>query len=108
MRACQRVEVITWSGGEADAHGNTVDAYAEPVPRYVYGWAPTSSTEPKTVGPNRVVVDLEVFSPFTLQPKDRVVVHGRTYEVEGECEDWNHGPFGHRPGFVVNLRRVDG
>ena len=30
------------------------------------------------------------------------------YEVDGEPEDYCHGPFGFRPGLVVNLRKVSG
>ena len=32
---------------------------------------------------------------------------GRTFTVHGDVDDYNGGPFGFRPGFIVTLRRVN-
>lgn len=106
MEATQEVLHSAHSEGPRDAHGGTSDIWADPVPRMVFGWAPVRSDEPKTVGLNRVVVDVELFSPWPAAPKDRITIDSRVFEVEGESEDWNHGPFGFAPGFVINLRRA--
>ena len=108
MRATHTVQHEVWSAGPADGHGNVSDMWAEPTDRPVYGWSQRSSSEPKQVGANRLVVDLEMFSPWGAATKDRVTILGRRFEVVGESEDWNHGPFGWHPGFVVNLVRIDG
>jgi hypothetical protein len=39
--------------------------------------------------------------------RDRVVVAGKTYDVEGEVEDYTHGIGLFAPGVVVNLTRSD-
>lgn len=103
------VGLRVFSASAEDAHGNTGEGWAAPVDRAVYGWAPPQSREPKTAGVESVVVDLELFVPpdWTSDPRDRVVVDGKTYEVIGEPEDLNHGPFGFTPGYVVNLSRAE-
>ena len=61
-------------------------------------------------GHDRVVVDVEMGAPVgtVALPRDKFVLDGKTYRVEGEPEDYNHSPFGGQPGIVVNLRRVEG
>lgn len=96
--------------GSVDAHGNPVKAWGDPVEHAVHGWSIPNPVEPKLAGHDRVVVDVEVLAPesVVVGPDDRMVVDGKTYDVVGEREDWNHSPWGWRPGFVINLRRVDG
>lgn len=98
-------------GGEIDAHSNQVDAWAAPVSQKVYGWSLPDSREPKVAGHNRVTVRLEVYVPpqFDVGPYDKVTVPGHEeLDAVGDLEDYNHGPFGFEPGFVLNLGRVDG
>ncbi len=106
----QTVGHAPFDGQTKDARGNLVDSWAAPVDVAVYGYAASSSHEPKIAGHDRVVVDVEVFAPptFAPSPKDHLWVGGVEYEVIGETEDYNHGPFGWKPGNVVNLRRVTG
>ncbi|MGJ6980029.1 hypothetical protein ACSDQ9_05790 [Aestuariimicrobium soli] len=108
MIASHPVGHMVASTGVTGAHGNATTTYAPAVERMVYGIAPTSSTEPKTVGKDRVVVQLEVFSPWAAAPADRLVIGTRIYDVVGESEDLNRGPFGYQPGYVINLVRADG
>jgi hypothetical protein len=57
-------------------------------------------------GVESVVVTLELFAPARpVGDRDRFVVNGATYEVVGDPEDYDHGPFGFAPGMVVNLTR---
>ena len=103
------IEVRDRVDGALDAFGDEVVEWADWRPMGVMGWAPTTTTEPKTVGVDRVVVDLEVFSPATVTARSQVrLPDGRIFDVVGEPEDWNRGPFGYAPGYVFNLRRVDG
>lgn len=93
-----------------DLHGN--DTYASwegrPEPRNVYGWYQSSSSEPLERGANRVSTTLVVLSPWPAAVKDRIVIDGIAYEVVGESQDWNHGPFGLEPGYQFTVRRIDG
>lgn len=96
--------------GVDDAHGNPSDTWGAGVDQLVYGWAPAGSSEPFEAGRNPVTSDLDLFAPegFSCTAHDRVVVGGLVYEVEGDLLDFNHGPFGWRPGTQVRLRRVTG
>jgi len=95
--------------GVEDAHGNPVKAWAAPVDRGVYAWAPAGTSEPEA-GRDEVTWDLDLYGPagFTAGSLDRFVVDGDEFEVEGRVRDFNHGPFGFMPGVVVRLRRVEG
>lgn len=108
-----RLKVLThkWAGVGEDAHGNEIEAWDSPVEQLAYGWSTPNSTEPKTVGENRVVVQVELLTPegFEIGPRDKVSLPGQgELMVIGFPEDFNNGPFGFRPGLVVNLRRADG
>ena len=103
-----------------DALGNTTSQWAEPEPRRVYGWGAPHGTEPKTVGHDRDVVEIELLVPpdYISQPGDRVVLDfdvasydpdtAVEYDVIGAAEMYTANPFGFDPGGVVNLRRVNG
>ena len=97
--------------GAVNAHGNPVEAWGDPVDVAVYGWHTGQSAEPAVAGHDRVSVDGQVFGPESWRPgpRDRVVLPGAgEFEVQGHPEDYNHGPFGWRPGLVTNLRAVTG
>jgi hypothetical protein len=76
----------------------------------VYGWAPVSSEEPKVVGHDRVIVEMELLVPpgFIVAPQDLIDLDDGQYEVVGWPEDYTKGPFAFMPGKVVNLRKVEG
>ncbi|MDU1018174.1 MAG: hypothetical protein E7A55_14905 [Clostridium perfringens] len=91
-----------------DAHGNPIGWWADPEVRKVFGWYQSSSSEPSEQGANRVSTTLVVLSPWPAAVKDRIVIDGIAYEVVGESQDWNHGPFGLEPGYQFTVRRIDG
>lgn len=74
----------------------------------VYGWEPTSETERHTaVLAGQATTELKLLSPTDdFLPSDAVVINGVTYEVGGDVADYNSGPFGFTPGFVIGLRKV--
>lgn len=76
----------------------------------VYGWSTPSSTEPKRAGRDEVVVDVELLVPpdFVVAADDLIDLPDGQYEVLGDPEDYNHGPFGFQPGKIVNLQKVSG
>lgn len=93
-----------------DAHGNPVVSWSAPEDLAVYGWSRPQSSEPKLAGEQRIEVSLEVFAPVgtVTEPPDRIEVDGELYNVVGETEDYDHGPFGWQPGVVINLKRWEG
>lgn len=98
-----------YSEGSDDAHGNPVQSWAAPVDVAALWWSP-SSTEPLLAGHDRVSVDvvLVVDSALSVSPHDRFVLDSKEYEVLGEPEDYDHGPYsvpGRKP---VHLGRLDG
>jgi hypothetical protein len=103
------VAVLHYLTGVEDEYGNDVEGWSSPDTQRVYGWGPAGSFE-QGGWQRQVTADKSVFAPpaFRCGPHDRVVVDGQTYDVEGEVEDYTHGPFGYGPGVVVNLRRVTG
>lgn len=105
------VGVRAFLSGVTDAHGNPVESWADPVDLAVHAIAPGSLEPPS---PNR---DLSVISwtvlapdgPGLPGPRDRVVVLGREYTVEGEVKDWTHGPWRFESaGVSFELKRVEG
>ena len=103
------IEVRDRVQGQTDAFGNEVVGWSAWRSLSVMGWAQVSSSGPKVVGDDRVVVDLEVYSPERIEPRSEFrLPDGRTFYALGDPEDWNHGPFGFAPGFVVNGRHVVG
>jgi len=101
-------------GVELDAYNDVVAVFTpardQPGTTYtVYGTALVSSTE--TV-PDRLLVDkrqLLVPPNFPAAVDDLVDIPGDgQYQVIGDPEDYWQGPFGFRPGLVLNLRKVIG
>ena len=99
-----------WSAGGEDAWGNTVEGWAEPVTKKVYGWGAPQTSEPKLAGHDRDIVELELLVPpdFVCSARDRMVLDGVEYDVIGEPEQYSHNPFGWNPGGIINLRAVNG
>lgn len=105
------VQHLAYAGTARNSRGNTVDVWASPVDVAAF-WHTGPTHEPQIAGHERVRVDAKVYvaSSVTVSSKDKFVLPGRgEFEVEGEPEDYDHGPFGFTPGVVVvNLRRVTG
>lgn len=94
-----------------DAHGNDRPGYLPAVEVLVWGWEPPRSAEPFTAQhPDRVVIDMLLYAPQSMNAKsrDRVKLSGQTHEVIGIAGDPNNNPW-FRPGLVTyNLKRVEG
>ena len=108
----QTVQHLAYAGQVRDSRGNLVDAWADPVDVAAF-WHTGPTYEPQIAGHERVRVDAKVYVAASTQvtPQDKFVLLGVNgeFEVEGEPEDYNHGPFAYVPGLiVVNLRKVTG
>lgn len=76
--------------------------------RDVYGWSPTSETERAQAAlAERVIGELTLLTPDgDYASGDAVIVDGAQYEVIGDPSNFNTGPYGLKPGYTVNLKRV--
>lgn len=105
------VQRVPYAGSGEDAHGNETAAYGPAVTLAgVYGFDPGSSSEPRLAGQQRVIVEPTLYGPYDMPflPRDRAIVRGQTFEVEGEVRRWRHMFTNRDAGAVVSLRKVDG
>lgn len=74
------------------------------------GFNPGQSSEPLQEARNAVTSQPEVYAPFgsDVLSGDRIVVRGKTYDVDGEPADWRSPFSGWSPGMVIVLKRVEG
>jgi hypothetical protein len=106
-----------------DGNGDMIRTFNPPkdqpgVPMQVYGWgAPRAlhgaGERRRDDVEERVVVDVELLIPPDVVLSDRDVVdvpydpEGQ-FQVIGQPESFNEGPFGWHPGRVALLRKVEG
>lgn len=105
------VQRVPYVGLAEDAHGNETPSYGAAVTlEGVYGFDPGSSSEPRLAGQQRVIVEPTLYGPYDMPfiSRDRAIVRGQTFEVEGEVRRWRHMRSDRLAGAVVSLRRVDG
>ena len=86
--------------------------YGEPVPRArkVRGFEPATDVEIRTAQlAGRQITELVMLTADGDWPADSTVElwDGRKFEVNGPVRDYGLGPFGFKPGFAVDLRRVN-
>lgn len=74
------------------------------------GFNPGQSSEPLQEARNAIQTQPEVYAPTgsDILSGDRVVVRGKTYDVDGEPADWRSPFTGWAPGMVIALKRTDG
>lgn len=85
--------------------------YSDPVPRArtVRGFQPAEATEAQAAQlAGRKVTVLVMLTADGDWPSDSMVElwDGRKFEVNGDVQDYNLGPFDFAPGYAVNLRKV--
>lgn len=71
---------------------------------------PGGSSEPAEVGRGSVTTSPTLYAPTEadIRASDRVVVRGRTWQVDGDPALWMHPMTGWAAGLVVNLKGVEG
>ncbi|GAA4758746.1 hypothetical protein [Gordonia alkaliphila] len=106
------VEVREFVDGPPDDFGVAEPAWTEWASTAVYGWGAPNTTEPKTAGHDRQIVELEVLVPPgfpDLSHRAQVRLPGLgEFDVIGSVERYDHSPFGWNPGAVVNVKKVHG
>lgn len=108
-RVSETVQRIPYQSGATDSHGNPVESWGVPVDVGIYGFDPGATGEPRRPGFDRVTVDPTVYGPYEMpfEYRDKAVVRGEVFTVEGVVRRWRH-PNGKEPGAVVHLQRVEG
>lgn len=99
------------SSGSEDAHGNPVESFGAGVPVDGWGFDPGGSVESYGPGRNATVTTPTLFrqaTDFIPGRRDRCVVRGKTYQVDGEPAVWRSPLTGWEPGISVKLEVVDG
>ena len=101
-----------YSLGSTDDWGNPAPLWAEPVSRAVYGAYPGTPGEDYEPGRNPSQIPLFLIGSSDqlgdVHARDRIVWQSAEFEVDGEPENYNFGPFGFEPGVRVRLLRVEG
>lgn len=71
---------------------------------------PGGSTEPLEQGRTAVITQPTVYAPFgaDVRAGDRLVVRGRTWEVDGDPADYRSPFTGWEPGTTIKLKVVEG
>jgi hypothetical protein len=74
------------------------------------GFNPGQSSEPVQDARNSVTTTPEFYAPFgsDVLAGDRLVVRGKTYDVDGDPADWCSPFTGWEPGMVIPLTRTAG
>jgi len=112
LPASKSVGVRAYSEGTKNALNDAAPSWAQAASKAVYGWAPAGTSEPFEAARGAVTWDLDLLVPpsFTCDPRDRIVVPGFTqeFEVDGQVQQYNDGPFGFTPGGIVHLKAVAG
>lgn len=98
-------------GGD-DGLGNEEPEYGLPETQRVQGYYMPSVYEQLGQYVSREIVDVLMFVPpdFVCTPRDRYEIPGQSgkFEVIGHARDYTKGPFGFKPGMLVELKRVTG
>lgn len=104
--------VRRYQSGSIDAHGNAVPSWGDPEPWIVRGYAPGAMAEPTEPNRDLSLIEWTVYadaSDEAPRERDRVVLAGEEYAVEGRPADWTKGPWPHpTAGIVVELKRAEG
>ena len=96
----------------AERTRSTAATFAPPAPWMVRGLAPGAFNEDGTQNRDRVEIVWTVYadkSEDVPTERDRVIVGGDSFEVNGRPQDWTLGPWENPvAGVVVELKRMEG
>lgn len=100
-----------YQAGATDSHGNTVEAWGDPVDLPVTAIAPGAMDEPGTAGRDLSVIAYTLYCPpgTVASERDRVILDDDEYEIDGRPQDWTTGPWPNpAAGVVIRLKRAEG
>lgn len=107
-----RISVRRFVAGAKDEFNNSVPEWGDPEPWDVRSIDPVSSREPglQFRDMNTIVHVIQADkTPQVPGYRDRVVVDGDEFDVDGTPDDWTRGPWANpAAGVTVYLKRVEG
>ena len=105
MLATQPFGIRRYTGTGRDRNGNPVETWSAPEPHAAFSIGPRYSNE--TDGRLTVTgLVLGIPEDFGITAKDRIRIDGEDWTVDGALVNANRGPFGWRPGWVLNVQRA--
>lgn len=109
-RISEYVKRAVFVAGAEDAYGNPAEMWGAPVTVGVFAFNPGTTGEPFLPGHDRVVTQPAIYAPSgtVFYPRDRVIVRGVTYEVDGVTLDYRNPYDSSMDGVQVNLKEVQG
>lgn len=106
------VQVKRYAAGAEDDFGNASGSWADPVPWRVRSVDPVSGREPGLANRDLATIAYVIQADKTADVpgyRDRVVVGGKEFDVDGHPDDWTLGPWPNpAAGVTVWLKRVEG
>ena len=107
-----RISVRRFIAGAKDEFNNSVPSWAAAQPWDVRSVDPLTGREPGIQFRDMATLALVVQADKTPEVpgyRDRVVVDGEEYDVDGRPDDWTMGPWANpAAGVTVYLKRVEG
>lgn len=98
--------------GDDDGLGNEEPTFGPPVTQRIQGYYMPSVYEQLGQYVSREIVDVLMFVPpdFVGGPRDQYSIPGQPgkFEQIGHVRDYTKGPYGFKPGMLVELKRVTG
>ena len=93
--------------GEVDRYNVAQETWDEPVEVPVIAiYQPSPDDARETRGKTPIERDVDILAPsWPGGPDDLAVFWGDTWQQVGHVEDFNHGPFGWKPGVRVSFVR---
>lgn len=88
---------------------SSVESWADAVPVPVMGWSPPGPDDIVRTEQTGVVDELNVYSskPFGSH-RDKLIIMGLEWMVQGGPDDYRFGPFGFTPGARLRCVRGEG
>lgn len=93
----------------ADDGMSTVEAWLPAIDVPVMGWAPPGPDDIVRAEQTGVIDELNVYSskPFGAH-RDKLIINGLEWIVQGGPDDYRFGPFGFTPGVRLRCVRLEG
>lgn len=109
-RISETVQRLAFMAGEPDAHENPTEAWGSPVDVGIYAFNPGTTEEPFVPGHDRVITTPALYAPTgtSFSPRDKVIVRGVEYEVDGVVLDYRNPFDSSMDGVQVNLKDSEG
>lgn len=109
-RITETVQHEPFIAGATNSHGNPVEQWGPAVEVGIYAFNPGSTEDVPMAGHDRDVSTPAIYVPLgvVMDARDRVVVRGERYEVDGDTRVFRNPYNGRMDGNQIDLRKVAG